>query len=733
MKLRTKLTLAFVLISVVPLSAIVLYSYFSSLETLRLAALSEVSELTAEIGDRIETLRQDVGRGMEQLGTTQFAYRIADSGEVTDSEQFLTAVGSAMGAAAPFVESLEFFPLPPEPPLAVAGLGSPESPPTVAPADEDELRASVQSVVISLGRLAERAATEGKDSEEWIQSQEGQEAVAEIQLQSAVAGREIVLHLKDLDMTRLIQEAEHLQRVSPGLVEERQARDQDRQTHTIEHERRVLRVEPVAVGESETVWRPNLLEPEQLKEMEARELESRRILGREFDSSVEQQGRRVGHLRAQVSAKKLLQQVLYQARRDEGEIPFAVDGEGNVYVAQEGDRELLRGLPLTSDDTVNGEGSKNLDDWVIVRLRDAESELVYGIARPIGQSLADLRRTAGRNLAAGLGLVALALVGIAPLSRRITRDLRTLTEGAEQLATGNLEARVPVRSRDEVGHLARTLNQMAADLQQNQVQLLEQERLHKEHEIERRLLEAENSRRGKELEDARLFQLSLLPKQLPVHPQLEIGVFMKTATEVGGDYYDFHLSPAGVLTTAIGDATGHGARAGTMVTVIKSLFTAEADDSGLSEFLEKASDSIRKMDLGRMAMALTLVRFDDGVLSVAAAGMPPLLIHRAAGQSVEEVSVEGVPLGSMSQYRYKERQVDLAPGDTVLLMSDGFPELANDKGEPLGYSAVHDLFRKAATNRPRELIAQLAAAAESWSGEAHPSDDITFVALQMSA
>ena len=72
MKLRTKLTLAFVLISVVPLSVIVLYSYFSSLETLRLAALSEVSELTAEIGDRIETMRQDVGRGMERLGTTQF-------------------------------------------------------------------------------------------------------------------------------------------------------------------------------------------------------------------------------------------------------------------------------------------------------------------------------------------------------------------------------------------------------------------------------------------------------------------------------------------------------------------------------------------------------------------------------------------------------------------------------------------------------------------------------------
>jgi sigma-B regulation protein RsbU (phosphoserine phosphatase) len=170
-----------------------------------------------------------------------------------------------------------------------------------------------------------------------------------------------------------------------------------------------------------------------------------------------------------------------------------------------------------------------------------------------------------------------------------------------------------------------------------------------------------------------------------------------------------------------------------MVTVIKSLFIAEADDSGLSEFLEKASHSIRRMDLGRMAMALTLVRFQDGVLSVAAAGMPPVLIHRAVGRTVEELAVEGVPLGSMARYKYKERQVELSPGDTVLLMSDGFPELANDQGEPLGYTTVRELFQQAAVRQPQALIAQLATAAEEWSGEANPSDDITFVALQVKA
>ena len=68
--------------------------------------------------------------------------------------------------------------------------------------------------------------------------------------------------------------------------------------------------------------------------------------------------------------------------------------------------------------------------------------------------------------------------------------------------------------------------------------------------------EVDNARKTHELEEARKLQLSMLPKELPQLPHLEIGVFMKTATEVGGDYYDFHLADNGTLTVAIGDVAG---------------------------------------------------------------------------------------------------------------------------------------------------------------------------------
>ena len=112
---------------------------------------------------------------------------------------------------------------------------------------------------------------------------------------------------------------------------------------------------------------------------------------------------------------------------------------------------------------------------------------------------------------------------------------------------------------------------------------LEQTRLANDLALEREqektrfaIVEAENERRAKELEEARQLQLSMLPKKLPNIEGLEIAAYMKPATEVGGDYYDFHVGEDGTLTVAVGDATGHGLKAGSVVTATKSLFNAFA-------------------------------------------------------------------------------------------------------------------------------------------------------------
>ncbi|MCI0697371.1 SpoIIE family protein phosphatase [candidate division KSB1 bacterium] len=260
---------------------------------------------------------------------------------------------------------------------------------------------------------------------------------------------------------------------------------------------------------------------------------------------------------------------------------------------------------------------------------------------------------------------------------------------------------------------------------------LQQERQAKELEMHRKLLEAENARKTKELEEARQLQLSMLPQTVPQLPNLEIAVYMKTATEVGGDYYDFHLAEDGTLTVAIGDATGHGTKAGTVVTATKSLFQVLAQNDDSPQVFRRFTQTLKSMNLGRMYMAMTLIKFKDNKIKIAAAGMPPTLVYRAATKTVEEINIKAMPLGSFAQFPYKQEELELAPGDTIALMSDGLPEMFNHEGEILDYPAAKNIFAEVAEQSPHEIITHLIKAGETWANGRPQDDDVTFVVMKV--
>jgi serine phosphatase RsbU (regulator of sigma subunit) len=452
--------------------------------------------------------------------------------------------------------------------------------------------------------------------------------------------------------------------------------------------------------------------PLPLHELAARREESKRLVG-DLSCPLRTQQGQVGMIQAHIKAQALIDNV-FAVRREQGEMPFALDTAGRLYVSRPEDRQELSKLPLTCDQAAVSRMKRPLlPSWLIVTDTDPETGLCFGVARPIRKSLAAMRRAALRNFAYGLGLIGLCFAGIFPLTGRITRNLSSLMDGVERFGRGDLSARVPVRSRDELGRLGEAFNRMAGELSANQERLLEEERL-----------------RG-ELEQARRFQLSLLPRELPRRADLEIAVSVRTATEVGGDYYDFRQGDDDSLTLAIGDATGHGAAAATMVTVAKGLFTARGAELPPAEFLGHANEVIRRMQLGRMAMALSLLRIEGRRLIMASAGMPPLLIHRAQSGAVEEFCLPATPLGALAEPAYPDCATDLAPGDTLLLMTDGFPELLSPSGDPLGYPRASELFAAAAGKDPETVLADLAAAGESWSAGAPLHDDVTFVVVKV--
>lgn len=244
-------------------------------------------------------------------------------------------------------------------------------------------------------------------------------------------------------------------------------------------------------------------------------------------------------------------------------------------------------------------------------------------------------------------------------------------------------------------------------------------------------LEAENEARAKELEEARRLQLSMLPKQVPQIPNLEIAAYMKTATEVGGDYYDFHVADDGTLTIAIGDATGHGLKAGTVVTATKSLFNELAGEEDLPAMLKRFSHALKKMNLRPLFMALTVARIKNHGLTITAAGMPPILIYRATERHIEEVFLKAMPLGCITSYNYKQEEVALRSGDIVVLMSDGFPERFNEANEMLGYDQAKHTLTSAAHLSSQEILMHLVQAGDEWGRNRLPDDDVTFVVLKI--
>ncbi len=225
----------------------------------------------------------------------------------------------------------------------------------------------------------------------------------------------------------------------------------------------------------------------------------------------------------------------------------------------------------------------------------------------------------------------------------------------------------------------------------------------------------------------------MLPEAVPEHPTVELAAFMETATEVGGDYYDFDLADDGTLTIAIGDATGHGTQAGTMVTAAKSLFTHCAREPDLAAVLNDSTRTLKRMGLPKVYMALALVRLRDHTLELAGAGMPPALIYRSATQQVDEVPLKGLPLGSPVTFPYRKTCVTLAPGDTVMLMSDGFPELFNEAGEILGYDRAVEVFAEAADRSPEKIIAHFKETGATWTNGHPQGDDVTFVVMKVKA
>ena len=234
-----------------------------------------------------------------------------------------------------------------------------------------------------------------------------------------------------------------------------------------------------------------------------------------------------------------------------------------------------------------------------------------------------------------------------------------------------------------------------------------------------------------DLEEARQLQLAMLPKTIPQLPYLDIAVSMTTAQEVGGDYYDFAVDSKDTLTAAIGDATGHGLKAGTIVTATKVLFNSLVFHQNPVKILQEMSLALKEMGFHNMYMAMIIAKITCERMHISSAGMPYTYQYHASDKEVTEIQLKGMPLGGFPEYPYQSMEVNLHPGDAFLFMSDGLMELRDNRGEFYGEERIKSLFQDVASAPPDEVIRQLSQSAKDWRGEQSVQDDMTLMVLRV--
>src|SRR3954469_7019331 len=241
---------------------------------------------------------------------------------------------------------------------------------------------------------------------------------------------------------------------------------------------------------------------------------------------------------------------------------------------------------------------------------------------------------------------------------------------------------------------------------------------------------ATRQRFEQELEVARLIQQHFLPKELPDLPGWHVAAYYRPAREVGGDFYDVIPLSDGRVGFVVGDVTDKGVPAALVMSATRSVLRASAQrliEPGL--VLERVNEHLCPDMPEKMFVTCLYGVLDPstGHLRFANAGHDLPYVKTADG--IVELRARGMPLGLMPGMLYEEKEAILAPGESVLLHSDGIVEAHDPARQMFGFPRL----KQTVAENPggQALIDHVISELESFTGEdAEQEDDITMVTLE---
>ena len=360
-------------------------------------------------------------------------------------------------------------------------------------------------------------------------------------------------------------------------------------------------------------------------------------------------------------------------------------------------------------------------------------------ASDLYRRLSEAQQIAVRNVPLGVVFIAVLLLiaglfliieGVAlsmglALARSITSSVHQLFTGTERVRHGDFAHRIEVYTNDQLGELAGSFNEMTGSIEG----LLQ--------------TAAEKKRLEEELRIARAIQMSLLPRGPLDVPGLGITALCVPAREVGGDYYDFfHLSDnrLGIL---IADVSGKGTSAALYMAELKGLVLALSQryDSPRDLLIEVNRIISEHLDSRSfITAAYAVLDLERGTMRFCRAGHTPLIFFSGAGSTpvAQVLTPNGMVLGlrieaaeELFPQLLEEVRIDLAPGDVIVLYTDGITEAMNTDSDLFGEGRLRRLVEEHGHLDSGELRERIMREVESFVGAANQHDDMTMILVKV--
>jgi serine phosphatase RsbU (regulator of sigma subunit) len=318
------------------------------------------------------------------------------------------------------------------------------------------------------------------------------------------------------------------------------------------------------------------------------------------------------------------------------------------------------------------------------------------------------------------------LMGLA-LAKSITGAIHELFAGTERVRHGDFTHKINVHTKDQLGELAGSFNEMTGSIEGLMQTAAEKKRLEEELRI------------------ARQIQMSLLPRGPLEAPGLGVTALCVPAREVGGDYYDFFQLDNERMGVLIADVAGKGTSAALYMAELKGLVLALSQTHASPRTLLIEVNRIISENLdSRSFITMTYAVIDRrlGVMTYCRAGHTPLIfLSGNAGsrnKGAQILTPDGLVVGlhipgasEKFEELLEEQRIDLGVGDVIVLYTDGISEAMNNDSDLFGEARLSRIIEEHGHLDPAELRERILREIEAFVGGADQHDDMTMILLKV--